>query len=176
VNDKGFDVLLEAFGRIAVSCPDWDLVVIGDGPSAHSLISIVRSKGLAERIMFVGFSNQAHLIYEACDVFIYASPQEGFGMVIAEAQASGLPAICFDCLAGPKDIVSDQETGMLIPLGDIECFAAAMGRLASDEVLRSRLALAAKGVSRKLGAAAIIPKWRTAFQRSNPPTKPGAHR
>lgn len=163
VHDKGFDVIIEAFSRIANDCRAWDLVIVGEGPDSASLERSVKAKGLGERVIFAGFSDQVHLYYDASDLFVYASPQEGFGMVIAEAQASGLPVICFDCLAGPRDIVSDQQSGLLIPLGDIDGFARAMLNLASDKPLRDRMASQALVVAEKFKSAAVVPAWRAAF-------------
>jgi glycosyltransferase involved in cell wall biosynthesis len=166
VQDKGFDVILEAFSLVALDCPGWDLVIIGDGPSEHSLKALARAKGLEGRVIFLGYSDQANLYYDVCDIFVYASPKEGFGMVIAEAQASGLPAICFDCLAGPSDIVSDQKSGLLISVGDLDGFARAMLQLASDEVLRAQMAGQAGRVAERFGIASIIPRWRSVILKS----------
>jgi glycosyltransferase involved in cell wall biosynthesis len=164
VFDKGFEDVIEAFSRVAVSFSEWDLVIIGDGPAEEALKGEAKSRGLIDRVIFVGHTDQAHRYYEGSDVFVYASPKEGFGMVIAEAQASGLPVICFDCLAGPRDIVSDGESGMLIPLGDVDAFAGAMRRLATDQGLRQRMAVEARQVSAKLGLRSIIPRWIAAFK------------
>jgi len=164
VFDKGFEDVIEAFSRVAVSFSEWDLVIIGDGPAEEALKGEAKSRGLIDRVIFVGHTDQAHRYYEGSDVFVYASPKEGFGMVIAEAQASGLPVICFDCLAGPRDIVSDGESGMLIPLGDVDAFAGAMRRLAADQGLRQRMAVEARQVSAKLGLRSIIPRWIAAFK------------
>ena len=164
VCDKGFEDVIEAFSRVAVQFSEWDLVIIGDGPAEEALKGEAKSKGLIDRVIFVGHTDQVHRYYEGSDVFVYASPKEGFGMVIAEAQASGLPVICFDCLAGPRDIVSDGESGMLIPLGDVDAFAGAMHRLATDQGLRQRMAVEARQVSVKLGLRSIIPRWIEAFE------------
>jgi glycosyltransferase involved in cell wall biosynthesis len=166
VHDKGFEIILEAFSLVALDCPGWDLVIIGDGPSESPLKALARAKGLEERVIFVGFSDQANLYYDVCDIFVYGSPKEGFGMVIAEAQASGLPAICFDCLAGPSDIVSDQKSGLLISLGDLDGFARAMLQLASDETLRAHMAGQAGHVAERFGIDSIIPRWRSAILKS----------
>jgi len=170
VHDKGFDVIIESFSRVASDCPEWDLVIVGEGPEADALKALVNLKKLGQRIYFTGYSDAAHLIYDACDVFVYASPQEGFGMVIAEAQASGLPAICFDCLAGPSDIVSNNRSGCLIPLGAVGEFADAMKRLALDDELRAKMSSHAKLVIERFSKDAITPRWTDLFRgRTNQP-------
>lgn len=164
VFDKGFEDVIEAFSRVAASISEWDLLIIGEGPAEEALKSAVKSRGLIDRVMFVGHTDQAHKFYEESDVFVYASPKEGFGMVIAEAQASGLPVICYDCLAGPRDIVCDGESGILIPLGDVEAFADAMRQLAFNDELRLTMSKEASRVFERLGVEALMPTWGNAFK------------
>lgn len=164
VPDKGFDVAMRAFSRVSSRHPNWDMLVIGEGPAEESLKDCVANLGMSGRISFAGFSEQAHEIYERCDFFVYASSQEGFGMVIAEAQASGLPVVCFDCLAGPRDIVDDQVTGRLVEVGDLNAFCEAMDCLMKDEDLRNRMGRAAMISVSKLGPEKVIPMWEDAFK------------
>jgi glycosyltransferase involved in cell wall biosynthesis len=123
-------------------------------------------KGLSQRVIFTGHVDSMEDIYKSCEVFVYASPQEAFGMVIAEAQASGLPAICFDCLAGPSDIIRDEISGLLIRLGDVEAFSQAMIRLASNEELRASMAKEATKAKTIFGPEVVIRDWISAFRKS----------
>jgi glycosyltransferase involved in cell wall biosynthesis len=165
VFDKGFDAVLDSFSRVATLLPDWDIAIIGDGPAAASLKEKAIALGLAPRVHFYGFVDNAHEIYEKSDIFVYASPCEGFGMVIAEAQASGLPVVCYDCLAGPRDIVTDGVDGFLIKLGDAEGFARALYSLASDHCTREIMATAARLGRRRFEDAALMPKWGNVFTK-----------
>lgn len=167
VFDKGFEEVIQAFAQVAPTLPEWDLVIVGEGPADQALRALASSIGLADRVIFTGHTDQAHRYYEASDIFVYCSPKEGFGMVIAEAQASGLPVICFDCLAGPRDIITDGESGILIPLGDVGAFAGAMHRLATDRGLRQKMAEKAEEVSAKLGLQAVMPRWAEAFKATS---------
>lgn len=175
VFDKGFEEVIIAFAQVAPTLPEWDLVIVGEGPADEALRALASSKGLADRVIFTGHTDQVHRYYEASDIFVYCSPKEGFGMVIAEAQASSLPVICFDCLAGPRDIISEGESGMLIPLGNVSAFAGAMRRLANDRGLRQKMAGKAEEVFAKLGPQAVMPRWAEAFKAADkrtgiPPT------
>jgi len=165
VFDKGFDTVLESFSRVATLLPDWDLAIIGDGPAAESLKEKATTLGIAPRVHFHGFIDNAHEIYEKSDIFVYASPCEGFGMVIAEAQASGLPVVCYDCLAGPRDIVTDGVDGYLIKLGDIDGFVRSLYSLASDHGTREKMASAARMGRRRFEDAALMPKWAKIFAK-----------
>jgi glycosyltransferase involved in cell wall biosynthesis len=163
VFDKGFDVIIDAFASIAAKCSGWDLVIVGEGPAEEDLRRRADDKGLAERVVFTGFSDSVHKYYEHSDIFVFASPQEGFGMVIAEAQASGLPAICFDCLAGPSDIVIHGKTGILVPLGDAQGFAISMENLAHDSSLRASMKYEATRCAEKFRRDVVVPQWSAAF-------------
>lgn len=178
VFDKGFEEVIQAFAQVALALPEWDLVIVGEGPADEALRALASSNGLADRVIFTGHTDQMHRYYEASDIFVYCSPKEGFGMVIAEAQASRLPVICFDCLAGPRDIISDGESGILIQLGDVSAFAGAMRRLADDRGLRQKMAGKAEEVSTKLGLQAVMPRWAEAFMAAGKRTAipPATHR
>jgi glycosyltransferase involved in cell wall biosynthesis len=166
VFDKGFDVIIDAFAIIADKCDAWDLVIIGEGPAEEALRQRAAEKALRKRIIFTGYSDRADSYYKSSDVFVFASPQEGFGMVIAEAQASGLPAICFDCLAGPSDIVDHGKSGVMVPLGDVIAFSKSMQQLAEDAKLRQSMSRMAVDEAKKFGPDAIVPRWGAAFGHS----------
>jgi len=163
VHDKGFGDVIAAFARIASSHMNWDLVVIGDGPEEENLKKLAAVYGLTHRILFTGFSEDAHSLFRQCDVFVHGSSQEGFGLVIAEAQASGLPVVCYDCLAGPRDIVTHGVDGLLINKGDISALAAALGILARDEEMRSRMSISSNKSKIRYEPRALLPRWSAVF-------------
>jgi glycosyltransferase involved in cell wall biosynthesis len=166
VYDKGFDVIIDAFASVASHCDDWDLVIVGEGPAERDLRLRAEAKGLGRRVIFTGYSDSVHSYYEESEVFVFASPQEGFGMVIAEAQASGLPVVCFDCLAGPSDIVAHGKSGILVPLGDVRGLASSMETLANDSGLRASMKNEATRCAEKFGRGALVPQWSAAFRNA----------
>lgn len=146
---KGFDLLLNAFAGIADKVPDWRLVIFGEGPERVSLERQVRRLGLADRAFLPGASTTPGAWVAASDVFVLSSRYEGFPNVLGEAMGSGLAVAAFDCDFGPSDMITDDFDGLLIPPENTDALAAAMLRLATDKALCKRLgAAAAAGASR----------------------------
>src|SRR6476660_3895591 len=140
VPQKGFDLLLEAFARIAGRHPDWSIKVLGKGPLKEQLEAQAESLGLKNRVSFVGAVSDPFPALRAADLFVFPSRFEGFGNALVEAMACALPVISFDCPAGPSDIIRHGVDGVLVPPEDVAGLATAMGRLMNDAAERDRLA------------------------------------
>ena len=80
--------------------------------------------------------------YASASIYALSSRFEGFGLVLIEAMAQGLPIVAFDCRYGPGEIVQQGRTGQLVPASDLNAFAAALDRLIRDDALRQRMAQA----------------------------------
>lgn len=160
---KGFDLLLQAFSRVAVKEPSWDLTILGEGASLAALQEQAHSLGLDQRIDFAGALSDPFPRLHAADLFVFSSRFEGFGMALAEAMACGLPAISFDCPEGPADIVRDGVDGLLVPPEDVPALAAALERLMKDPEERQRLAQRAPEVRLRFGRERILALWQSLF-------------
>ena len=159
VHQKGFDLLLQAFARIAPTHPEWSLTIWGEGPERAALEALRAGLDLAGRVKLPGLTERPGQWVEAADMFVLSSRYESFGNVITEAMAAGLPVIAFDCPWGPGDILRDGEDGLLVPPEDVAALAAAMHRLIVDTDLRQRLGAAAAHNVRRFARDAIIAQW-----------------
>lgn len=141
--DKGVSELGAAFNEIARGRDDVYLVMVG--PDEEALAPAIRATcGIhAARLRFVGFSEEPEKYMAAADVFCLPSHREGFGSVVIEAAAAGLPAIG-SRIYGVIDAIEDGSTGLLVDAGDVTALAAAMRRVADDELLRLSLGTAAR--------------------------------
>ena len=117
ISTKRVDILIDAFEKSENR--DWQLWIVGDGPKKAELEQKVIDSGLKDKVFFLGFKNDIQEYYCKASIFAFTSYSEGFPNAILEAMASGLPVIAFDCVAGPADLISNEETGFLIPLGDV---------------------------------------------------------
>lgn len=160
---KGFDLLLEAFARVAVRHPAWSLEVRGEGPLREALVEQARGLGLADRVRFAGKTDDAYATLRAADLYVLSSRYEGFPMVLCEAMASGLPVVSFDCRTGPREIVRDGVDGVLVPPGDVDALAEALERLFADPALRARLAARAPEITCRFGLEQILARWDDVF-------------
>lgn len=101
--------------------------------------------------------------YAKSSLIVMTSNYEGFGMVLVEAMACGVPAVAFDCKCGPKDIISHGENGLLVANGDIRGLADAMMSVMGDDELRRRLSGNARKVVSVYSEEAVMQKWIRLF-------------
>jgi|AGTN01.3.fsa_nt_gi Glycosyltransferase len=162
-NYKGFDLLIKAFKSARERKNGWTLEIWGDGPARPGLEKLITELGLEDTVFLRGLTSEPAAKLRSAALFVLPSRYEGFSIVIAEALASGLPVISFDCRSGPREILSDGRYGVLVPPGDIEALSEAMSRLMSDEGERKRLAAAAPEAASRFSTAAVLPQWKALF-------------
>jgi glycosyltransferase involved in cell wall biosynthesis len=157
---KGFDLLLDAFALIAGDHPDWDLVIVGDGPERPGLERRVEALGIQQRISLKGVVSD--IIQELANSHIMAFPSryEGFPNALAEGLATGLPAVGYKDVSGVEELIVDGETGLLVDQRDgARGLAHAMSRLLADEQFRTRLGEAAHQHVRRWAPDRIFSLW-----------------
>ena len=103
-------------------------------------------------------------VYEQASLLALTSRYEGLPMALLESQAFGIPAVAFDCQCGPKEIIRDGETGILVPEGDIAGLAKALQRLMQDDGLRKKMGEAAFRQAVRWDTDAIMQQWTTLFE------------
>lgn len=147
---KNVAALVRAYAPIAASFPDLDLVLVGKvDPSGGTMTSLVGSLGLSHRVHFTGHKDEADLpaIYRSAEAFVMTSRQEGLGIAVMEAQASGLPVVVMRC-GGSDELVEAHDElardGWLVDQGDEQGVTQALRELAGDANLRARLGTSAR--------------------------------
>jgi glycosyltransferase involved in cell wall biosynthesis len=161
---KGFDWLEDAFINLAKRYPDWDLVILGDGPQHATLQDQARAAGLEKRIFLPGRGGNVGEWYERADLYVTSSRFEGFPNTLAEAMAYGLPAVSFDCDTGPRDIIRHEVDGLLVPPGDVAALTAALDQLMGDADLRQRFAERAVEARDRFSMERIAGMWEELFE------------
>jgi len=111
---KGHRFLLEAVARAQAAVPGLKLLCAGEGPEDKELLRLADRLGLGQHIRFLGFRNDIAEILSACDVFVLPSLNEGLGLVLLEAMASGLPIVATR-VGGVPEVVHEKVTGLLVP-------------------------------------------------------------
>lgn len=137
---KNIRLLLEAYTKIQSTLKESpDLFLVGDRLSDSDL-AFVKAAELENKIRLVGKQEITELadLYRNARLFVLSSNEEGLGIVILEAMASGIPVVSTDC-GGPATAITDGETGFLTPVGDAGALAAAMEKLMVDPSLRERM-------------------------------------
>ena len=157
---KGFDLLLEAFARVAKDIPDWRLVIWGEGPLRPALEAQRDALGLSrEQVSLPGVSARPGEWIESADAFVLSSRFEGWPNALAEAIAAGLPIVAFACRFGTTDMIRDGVEGLLVPPEDVGELAAALKRMATDDALRQSLGAEAENFAKAHTPDAIADQW-----------------
>ena len=137
--EKGYDLLLRAWAFVEKQCKDWqlDIYAMGD-PTPY--VKMIDELSIDQRRCHLN-SSLVDVVseYLQCSILALPSRTEGFGLVIVEAMACGLPVVAFDCENGPRSIISDGEDGCLVPAFDVAQFANSLIALIQDEELRKQM-------------------------------------
>lgn len=138
---KAFDLLVRAL--VPHAGLDWRLTIVGptdrSAEALDALKAAIAASGLGDRIALTGSADQAGLDahYASADIFIMSSLYEGYGMVLAEAMARGLPIVC--TTGGAAADTAPDVAALKVPPGDVAALSAAIGRLLRDATLRARM-------------------------------------
>jgi glycosyltransferase involved in cell wall biosynthesis len=140
---KRHDLLVEAFAAAIRGGPSARLVLVGEGPLRPMLERQIRELGIGERVRLHGSVPDARRIIPAFDVVVQASDREGLPNALLEAAAGGRPIVATDA-GGTSEIIPDETTGILVPVGDAGALTAEIRRLVGDVDLRQRMGRAAR--------------------------------
>jgi glycosyltransferase involved in cell wall biosynthesis len=162
--EKGFDVLISAFARLAAEFPDWGLVILGEGGQRAKLESMAAEVGLKDRVRLPGVVDDPFSLLKQADLFVLSSRSEGFGNALVEAMACGLPVIATQCWSRSPGLVRDGVDGILVPPEDVDALATAMAELMADEARRGRLAAEAAGSVERFDVERISRTWDELLQ------------
>lgn len=161
---KGFDLLVEAFQRIAGRHADWGLTILGEGSMRSQLERQIEKAGLTGQVHLPGLVPDPHAWFAAADLFVLSSLHEGLPCALCEAMACGLPAVSFDCESGPADVIRDGVNGVLVPAGNANSLADALDCLMTDTPARERMGLRAVEVQERFGIETSLARWDRLFR------------
>ena len=152
---KGVAVLLRAFARLAAERPEVRLEIVGEGPEEGELRRLAAELGVAERVVFTGWSGDVAAAMRGWDIAVLPSLEEAFGLAAAEAMACGVPVVG-SRVGGLPEVVVEGATGFLVAPGDPDALHARLRDLAADPALRR--AMGAAGHARA-GACFTVPAF-----------------
>jgi GalNAc-alpha-(1->4)-GalNAc-alpha-(1->3)-diNAcBac-PP-undecaprenol alpha-1,4-N-acetyl-D-galactosaminyltransferase len=165
-HQKGFDLLLDAFSRVAAQYPDWSVVIYGEGPERHALEVRLRTLKLQGRVSMPGRVKDPFPAMARAGLFVLPSRFEGFPNALCEAMAVGLPVIAADCPSGPADMITSGTDGVLVPVEDSETLATSLSRLMGDSALRRHLGARARQAVERFALPRIADAWNAEIARA----------
>ena len=162
---KGYDLLLQAWAEVEKQYLDWTLDIYGMGDQT-GYRQLMTDMGVdVYRCHLNGRVEDVTKVYQNSSIFVLSSRFEGFGLVLVEAMACGLPVVSFDCPAGPDEIITDGVDGILVPSGDVHVMAEKLMALMADEELRKRLGQQARRSAKRYDMKTIASQWTTLFEK-----------
>jgi glycosyltransferase involved in cell wall biosynthesis len=166
--EKGVDVLLRAFARVRERVPTARLVVAGAGPERANLERLTSELRLDDATRFLGHLGREEVERQLEPAWAQVVPgrwEEPFGLTVSEAMMRGT-AVVASSIGGPAEIVAEQDTGFLVPPGDVGAMAAALTRLACDRALAERMGGRARTFAlARLGTRRFIDDWVGVYDR-----------
>ena len=158
-SQKGFDLLIPAFARVVERHPEWTLRICGDGPQRGRLARLIIEQGLSNNVLLMGPVDRLDLQMSQASMYVLSSRFEGLPMVMIEAMSLGLPVVSFDCPTGPREVIQNGRSGVLVPDGDVDALAQAMLAVIEDPAHRSALGAGAAARAQDFALASIGPRW-----------------
>lgn len=162
---KGFDRLIKAWNVVTKdpSLAEWKLDIFGQGEWHNMLEGMIIERNMQDRVRINRPTDNINDEYLRSSLIVMTSNYEGFGMVLIEAMSHGVPAVSFDCVCGPSDIISHEENGLLVRNGDIEGLATSMKRVIMDDEFRKELSRNAIRVTEKYSEERVMEHWHNLF-------------
>lgn len=162
--NKGYDLLIEAWEQVATKHSDWTVAIYGKGDTSQ-LQKLIDQKKLTKQIVFYGPTAQIQEKYLESSFLILPSRSEGFGMVLIEAMACGLPCISFDCPCGPRDIIENGKNGYLVKPEQVDLLAAAINKVIEDPMLLQQMGKYARESIQVYQIESIASIWHQLFSK-----------
>ena len=160
---KRLDRLIEAFARISDRYPDWFIDIYGDGNLRDTLETLIKEKNLIGRINIFQSVRDIMKEYQRSQFFVLSSDYEGFGLVLIEAMACGLPVVATDCPHGPSEIIDNGVTGLLTKL-DVQDLADKMEWMIIHQEERKIMGVKAHEAAAVYRKDVIMKKWESAYK------------
>jgi N-acetyl-alpha-D-glucosaminyl L-malate synthase BshA len=155
---------VEIFARVVEEVPAC-LLMVGDGPDRSQAEWLARSKGIQERIHFLGKQSSVNDLLPLADLMLMPSEMESFGLVSLEAMACKVPTIA-TAVGGIPELIDDGVNGQLFPVGDVQSMAAAAVALLSDDAKHAAMAAAGRQTAQnRYCASKIIPLYEKYYER-----------
>jgi glycosyltransferase involved in cell wall biosynthesis len=150
---KGFDLLIESFSSLKNK--SWELHIAGGDENGQELKELATKLGVLDRIKFLGKVKEIDKVYACAGIFVIPSRSEGFPNALAEAMGAGCCCVAFDFIAGPRDMIQNNSSGMIVENGNLKKLVLAIDDLIDNPERRNQFAQEANKIVAKLSPKVI---------------------
>lgn len=161
---KRIDRLISAFSMIADKYPEWHVDVFGEGDEETSLLRQIRNCHLEKRIILHAPTKTIYDEYKKSQFLVLSSAYEGFGLVLIEAMACGLPCVSFDCPSGPSEIIGNGVSGLLVKEGDVLDLSSKIEWMIAHEAERNEMAKKSRIAAMAYLPSTIMKEWESLYE------------
>ena len=162
---KGYDLLLPIWKKVIQKHPDWKLHIYSDYNPELKLKELAQKLNLEKEIVFHEPTLAIDEAYSKASIYLMTSRHEGFGMVLLEAMACGLPCVAFDCPTGPAELITNDFNGYLIKPFDLDSYAEKVITLIENHELRLKLGSNAQKSTEKYQLSKVMDQWHQLFSK-----------
>jgi glycosyltransferase involved in cell wall biosynthesis len=163
-HQKGYDRLLAAWQKVIEKQPNWQLEIYGKFDISQGLDALAEQLQIQNNVHFFEPVQNIQEKYLENSIYVLSSRFEGFGMVLIEAMACGVPCVSFDCPYGPSDIIADEVDGFLVENGNTNQLAEKLLFLMENEKVRSEMGSKAKQNVKRFLPENIMQQWDELFK------------
>lgn len=163
IKAKDYPNLLRAFNKV-LEKREARLVILGKGPEKEKLKNMAQNLDISKNVAFLGFQKNPYKYMKRATVFALSSFREGFGHVIVEAMACGLPVVSTDCPSGPGEIIEQGKNGILVPVGDERILAEAILKVLNNSSLSQKLSQEGKKRAQYFSVERSCKEYEKLFQ------------
>jgi len=157
---KNHELLIEAFSKVKDKFPEYKLVIYGDGPLKDKLQNKIEAVGGENNIILAGRVNQIIDKIHDASLFVLSSNFEGMPNALLEAMSLGLPCISTDCpVGGPREIIVNNENGVLVKLNNADDMANAIDKILSDREFAEKIGNNANKIYNQFSVENVCNKW-----------------
>lgn len=161
---KGFDLLLDAYKIVSIKHPDWKLIIVGDGADKEKLENKILELKLTNNVEIRPFTTNISYYYLNASIFVSSSRWEGFGLVITEAMECGVPVVAF-ANSGPKEIINiNGINGVLVPTKNVKKLALEIINLIENGDKRRDISINAIERAQDFNIKRIAEKWKKVLE------------
>ena len=160
---KGFDMLVDAFAMIAHQCPEWHVDIIGEGSEKTMLEEKISNCLLKDKITLRPLTDSISDEYQQSDFFVLSSRYEGFCLVLVEAMSCGIPCVAFKCKYGPEDIIENGVDGLLVEDGNIKALSEKLLWMITHEKERLEMGIRARLSVVRYKKENVMKEWESAY-------------